>query len=54
MDLSTLLGEYVDLLNRHNGPQSPEAKKFFNEHKDFKHFAELAKTAAQLWLHHHG
>ena len=49
METSTLLGQYANLLNLHDGPDSAEAKKFFEDNKDNKEFRELAETAGRLW-----
>ena len=50
--LDQLVGWYAYLLNLWNGPDSPEARKFFEDHKDIQEFKELAETAALVWQKH--
>ena len=53
MEVSTLLGQYSDILNFHNGPDSAEAKKFLEDNQENKKLIELAETLAWLWKKHH-
>ena len=50
MEISALLGQYANLLKTFGGPDSAEAKQFFEEHKKNKKFAEIAKLGASMWM----
>ena len=52
-ETTTLLGQYANLLNTCDGPDSAQAKEFFEEHKENKKFEEIAKIGASLWIWHH-
>ena len=53
MDLLALLQQYLKTMDQHNGPDSAEAKKFVEAHKDNVRFVRQAKTASLLWKLRH-
>lgn len=53
METFMLLGQYAEILNEYDGPDSNQAKQFFEKNKNNQEFAELAETAAHLWRKHH-
>ena len=53
MNLMELVGQYLEIMNLHNGPDSAEAKNFAEDHKNNIRFARLANTASMLWRMRH-
>lgn len=41
--------EYIEIINKHGGPLSNEAKGFFNDNKDNADFIKSAITVNEAW-----